>query len=242
MQASLTIIRYPKLFIPFAFFAMAIHRLPLLLNKKIRFYKLLGCGKHGTFDKVPDLQQWGILAVHSSEFIVESNNSDHILLLRILYGSFISSWLRLFRCETFTILLEPLEGHGLWDGKEVFGALAKNSAYEGPIAILTRATIRFNKLKWFWQHVAAVTDKMNASKGFITSLGIGEVPWIKQATFSVWESKADMMAFAYGMKEHTDVIKKTREQQWYSEEMFVRFKIIGNMGTINGKSPLKGKL
>ena len=242
MQVSLTIIRYPKIFIPFAFVGMAIHRLPLWLNKNIRFYKLLGCGKNGTFDKVPDLQQWGVLLVHSSEFIVESTVLDSNLLFKRLHGSFITDWFRVFGCETFTILLEPIEGHGLWDSKEVFGNLPGNSSHTGSIAILTRATIRFNKLKYFWQHVAAVSEKMATANGFITSLGIGEVPWIKQGTFSVWQSKEDMMAFAYGMKEHTEVIKKTREQQWYSEEMFVRFRIIGYCGSISGKDPLKGKL
>jgi hypothetical protein len=79
---------------------------------------------------------------------------------------------------------------------------------------------------------------MKNAKGYITSVSIGEIPWIKQATFSIWENKEDMLAFAYGMKEHTEVIKKTREQQWYSEEMFVRFKIIGNTGTIKGIDPL----
>ncbi len=249
MQVSLTIIRYPKLFIPFAFFAMAIHRLLLWFNKKICFYKLLGCGKNGTFDKVPDLQQWGILTVRSLpagsqglRFEVrgwESSNLESNLLIQELYGSFIANWLRFFKCEVFTILLEPVEGHGLWDGKEVFGNLPKSSPHTGPVAILTRATIRFNKLQYFWQHVVSVADKMKVAKGFITSLGIGEVPWLKQGTFSVWESKEDMLAFAYGMKEHTDVIKKTREQKWYSEEMFVRFRIIGKTGTIRGKDPLK---
>ena len=245
MQVSLTIIRYPKLFIPFAFFAMAIHRLPLWLSRKTVFYKLLGCGKNGTFDKVPDLRQWGILTVRSLEFEIRCSglqDLDSNLLLKELYGSFISNWVRLFGCETFTILLQPVEGHGLWDGKEVFGDLSQSSLHQGPVAILTRATIRFNKLRYFWQHVASVADQMNSAKGLITSVGIGEVPWIKQATFSIWKSKEDMMAFAYGLKEHTEVIKKTREQKWYREEMFVRFKIIGSIGTIKGTDPLKGKL
>lgn len=245
MQVSLTIIRYRKLFIPFAFFAMAIHRLPLRLNKNLSFYKLLGCGKNGTFDKVPDLQQWGILTVRSLEFEVHNseNSSGNVFsLMKDLYGSFIAHWFRFFGCETFTILLEPLEGHGSWDGKEVFGNLPRSSSHEGMIAILTRATIRLNKLKYFWQHVAAVSAKMNIAKGFITSVGIGEIPWIKQATFSIWEDKESMMAFAYGMKEHTEVIKKTKQQRWYSEDMFVRFKVIACAGTLKGTNPLKGKL
>ena len=62
--------------------------------------------------------------------------------------------------------------------------------------------------------------------GFIISYGVGEIPWIKQATFSIWESKAAMKNFAYGMKEHAEVIQKTRQQKWYSEDMFTRFKVL----------------
>ncbi len=238
MQVSLTIIRYPVIFVPFALAAMVVHRFAFMFNRKINFYKLLGSGKNGTFDKIPDLQQWGILLVHSSEFIVEPADLVNNLLFKKLYGSFNAKWFQLFSCESFTILLEPIEGHGLWDGKEVFGNFSEKSFYEGPIAILTRATIRLNKLKYFWQHIASVAARMKSAKGYITSVGIGDIPWIKQATFSIWESKETMIAFAYGMKEHTDVIKKTREQQWYSEEMFVRFKILGNTGTIKGIDPL----
>ena len=39
-----------------------------------------------------------------------------------------------------------------------------------------------------------------------------------------------------------EVIQKTRQQKWYSEDMFVRFKINGCIGTVNGINPLKGKL
>lgn len=240
MQVSLTIIRYPKIFIPFAFFAMAIHRFPLWLNKQTRFYKLMGSGKNGTFDKRPDLQQWAILSVKDINLQVPYPGKEY--LLKMLYGSFIAKWFTLFRCETFTMLLEPIEGHGLWDKKAVFGQLPVKSSYEGSIAILTRATIRLNKLKYFWQHVSPIAEKMAAAKGFILSFGIGEIPWIKQATFSIWQNKDDMKAFAYDLKEHAEVIRKTRQQNWYSEEMFVRFKITGSSGTIKGINPLEGKL
>jgi hypothetical protein len=34
------------------------------------------------------------------------------------------------------------------------------------------------------------------------------------------------------------VIKKTRKEDWYSEELFARFKIISGSGTLNGVDPL----
>ena len=191
----------------------------------------MGCGKNGTFDKIPDLQQWAILASH------ERDRDD--LKNEFIYGSFINTWFKRFNCEIFTLFLQPLEGHGKWDGKEVFGKLPVKSDYEGTIATLTRATIRVNKLKYFWKHVAPVANLMTTADGFIMSVGIGEVPWIKQATFSVWKSKGSMKSFAYQMKEHTEVIRKTREQKWYSEDMFIRFIIRSSQGTIKGKDPLQ---
>ena len=179
----------------------------------------MGSGKNGTFDKSPDLQQWAVLTVDRRKVTDDRKKN----LLQNLYGTFIAKWIKLFNCNTYTYLLTPIEGHGLWDGKKVFGELAPKSGYEGKIAVLTRATIRLSQLKNFWKNVEGVASQMASAKGFITSYGIGEIPWIKQATFSIWESKEAMKNFAYGMQQHTAVIKKTRQQKWYSEDMFVRF-------------------
>jgi hypothetical protein len=237
MEVSLTIIRYRKLFIPVAFAAMALFRLPLWRHKNISFFKLMGSGRNGTFDKTPDLQQWAIMAALNG-----TNNTLSTGYLKNLYGGFIAGWLRLFRCEVWTVLLQPTEGHGLWDGGEPFGKLPKQSAADGPVAVLTRATIRISRLKQFWAHVDGVASRMAGSEGFITSLGVGEVPWIKQATFSVWQSREMMRNFAYKMKEHADVVRKTREEKWYSEDMFVRFTILESTGTINKHNPLEGHI
>ena len=240
MIATLTILRYRKRFIPFALLSMMLFRLPLWLNKRFSFYKLLGSGRNGTFDRRPDWQQWGILAVGNTELTVgsmESYDGDNKTFYKQLYGSFIAGWIGLFRCEVWTIFLEPIEGHGLWDGKKVFGELPPQSEYDGKIAILTRATIRLSRLKNFWANVSSVADQMASAKGFISSLGIGEMPWIKQATFSIWENKAAMKAFAYQMREHQEVIRKTRAEKWYSEDMFVRFRIIKTTGSIRGTDP-----
>lgn len=240
MQVTLTIIRYPKRYTYFAVLAMAVHRVPFWFNKNCSFFKLMGCGKNGTFDKNPDWQQWGILAVNRQPVDLSKSLTED--LITILYGAFVNSWFRFFKCETWTVFLTPIEGHGTWDGKQPFGELAKNTPYEGPIAILTRATIRLSKLNAFWGNVAGVANQMDGAEGLIRSIGIGELPFVKQATFSVWQSKEAMKQFAYQMRQHTEVIKKTRKENWYSEDMFVRFKLLKTFGTLNGIDPLAGKL
>jgi heme-degrading monooxygenase HmoA len=235
----LTIVRYKKWLGFLGFLSMALFRIPLWLNRRVSFWKLLGCGKNGTFDIRPDLRQWGVLAVVKKSKIQMEETQDGFH--QTVYGSFIPGWWKIFKCETWTLLLEPLEGHGKWDGKQIFDTLSK-SDYEGLTGTLTRATIRVNKLKAFWKNVNGVATHMHTSAGFITSVGIGEVPWIKQATFSLWETKEDMKQFAYKMREHAEVIRKTRKENWYSEEMFIRFKPIASYGTLQGKNPLAGKL
>ncbi len=206
---------------------MAIHRLPLYFTKGCTFWKLLGCGKNGTFDINPDYQQWGLMAVWNSE-------SD---FKEFKKSSFISKWWNLFCEEQYTIYLEPTESHGKWSGKEPFGN-PKIKTHDGRVGVLTRATIRPTKLKGFWQNVPKVASIMGKSKGFITSIGVGEAPFFMQATFSVWESLEDVKKFAYKDQEHAEVIRLTRQENWYSEELFARFKILKTEGKLNGIDPL----
>lgn len=199
----------------------------------------MGSGKNGTFDKHPEWQQWAILAVNNKISVDDLSTENHI---KKLLGSFVNKWVSFFKCETWTVVLKAIEGHGLWDGKEVFGQLPKTSDYNGTVAVLTRATIRLSKLAAFWKNVDPVANRMTAADGFIMSLGIGELPYIKQATFSVWRDKEAMKSFAYQMKEHAEVIWKTRKENWYSEDMFVRFIPLKTFGNIKGNDPLAGKL
>ena len=138
MIVSLTIIRYPKLLIPFALLAMAIHRLPLWLNNKCTFWKLMGSGHNGTFDLQPDWQQWALLATWNNQQDFDGFYNT----------SFIASWWKFFNTERWTLLCEPIQSHGKWDGKDPFAGKLIND-YTGPVAVLTRATIRISKLKGF---------------------------------------------------------------------------------------------
>ena len=212
MYCTLIITRYPKHLGIFGFLSMSLFRLPLWLNGKMKFFKLMVSGKNGTFDIHPDLNQWALLFT-ADDTITKA-------------PAFLYRYWKFFRCDIKELLLQPIEGHGLWNGKKVFGELPKETMYDGPVAVLTRATIRLSRLKDFWSNVDAVADITPSAKGLIISYGIGEVPWIKQATFSIWENKAAMKNFAYSLQQHKNVMHKTRSENWYSEEMFVRFRML----------------
>jgi hypothetical protein len=239
MTAFLTLVRYKKRHIYFALCAMALHRIPLWRNPLISFHKTLGCGKGDTFSQNADWQQYGLLAVTDEDFSntdLKAFSAEEIQ--KKVYGSFVTKWWRFFGCESYTIMLQPIEGHGLWDGKTAFGELPPKSDYSGPLGVLTRATIHQRKSKRFWEHVEAVSEQMRQSPGYLFSIGVGETPWLRQATFSVWNSKEEMKSFAYRSVHHADVIVKTRKEQWYKEDMFVRFRILSRWGTLRGRDPL----
>lgn len=81
---------------------------------------------------------------------------------------------------------------------------------------------------------------MTSAPGYITSFGVGEDPFMHQATISFWQDMEAVKGFAYRSPEHVEVIKKTRSENWYSEELFARFIPIKSRGTLRGKNPLEG--
>ena len=234
-RAFLVVSRYPIWAIPFGFLSMALFHFPLFLNKNISFYKLLGSGRNGTFDIRPDFGQWAIMIFWnpSSNEVTEKAISGSALragekgyeMVGKNLGWFIDRWLRLFCLEHDLFLLEPVAGHGTWDGREFLGAAGDLAASER-VGVLTRATIRFSRLKSFWSAVPAAANGFERNPGFIYSAGIGEVPFLKQATFSIWKSVEDMKNYAYSQQSHKSVIGRTRTENWYSEEMFLRFRVL----------------
>ncbi len=228
MVCVVSVIKYPKYLGFFGVLSMALFHFPLFFNKEISFYKLMGTGKNGSFDIHPDWNQWAVLIILNDELWM-MNEEIKKVRLQTINGTFINSYLKLFNCKTETIILKPISSHGTWDNKNCFGDLHKiESNIEGKIAVLTRATIRLKKVKSFWKNVPLVNDKMSENKGLIYSIGMGEIPFIKQATLSIWQDIESMKNFAYQQKEHVDVIQKTRKENWYSEEMFTRFEVLEN--------------
>ena len=138
----------------------------------------MGSGKNGSFDIMPDFQKWAILCTHNQDI----NNINLNKKSGYYLPNFIRIWIKFFAREHFVVILESVAGHGTWDKQKPFEPFLKSETESGPIAVLTRATIRLNKLKSFWTAVRPVSETMKQAEGLIYTAGIGEIPWIKQAS------------------------------------------------------------
>ena len=74
--------------------------------------------------------------------------------------------------------------------------------------------------------VPAVRKSMRESPNLIQAIGVGELPLIEQATFSVWKDLESLNQYAYSKGKHKEAIVQTRKVKWYSEEMFIRFNLL----------------
>lgn len=238
MYVTLTIINYPRLLGIAGFFSMLFFRFFLAGKKKIIFYKLMGTGLNGSFDLRPDTRQWVIMSF-SQTMCSSGTECNTNTQIKNQYGKAIARWLRFFRCETAIFQMNIISGHGKWDGKSFTPIAGQLIPEQEPIAIFTRATIRLNKLQSFWKAVPKTNKRTKEADGLLFSLGAGEIPAIRQSTFSIWASAADMKAFAYNTPEHVDVIQRTRKECWYAEEMFLRMKLISACGSVKGKDVKK---
>jgi heme-degrading monooxygenase HmoA len=101
---------------------------------------------------------------------------------------------------------------------------------DGPIAALTRASIQLSKAASFWRFAPAAQASLELAEGCQLAVGLGEAPFLRQATFSVWDSVAAMNAYAR-TGAHLDAIRAAHENQYFSESLFVRFVPISMYGT-----------
>jgi spheroidene monooxygenase len=143
------------------------------------------------------------------------------------------------------VFLDPLAARGLWGGVAPFDGLAtagcpwaQIGANSGPIAALTRATIRPARALKFWDRVPDISATIGRDANVLFKIGIGEVPLMHQVTFSIWPDAASMAAFARADGPHARAIRAVRAENWFREELYARFHILGDAGTWNGQSPL----
>ncbi|MDO8881702.1 MAG: spheroidene monooxygenase [Pseudotabrizicola sp.] len=206
---------------------MGAARLRLAGERRAQFWKLCGSGTGQGFTPKPNWGVWAILATWPDEATARDAVATSPVFER---------W-RAKASESWTVFLNPTSARGSWAGVNPFSPcdLASNT---GPIIALTRATVRPSRALRFWNRVPDISAVIGADPNVVFKIGIGEVPLLHQVTFSVWPDAASMAHFARGDGPHGQAIKAVRNGDWFAEELYARFALLGTVGRWEGGDPL----
>ncbi|MFT5641465.1 MAG: heme-degrading monooxygenase HmoA [Cyclobacteriaceae bacterium] len=195
--------------------------------KGLTFYRLMGSGKGRGFNPFPDWSVYCMLQVWESEEAAQAFFESSDLITQ--YTDHTE--------EIFTLYMKNISAGGTWVGKNPFEKGADLDPLL-PIAVITRATIKWNWLYRFWKYVPTSEEGLDGNEGLVYTKGVGEVPIVQMATFSLWKDFESVKQFAYNSKQHQEAIRRTRKNEWYSEELFSRFQPYKSTGTWEGKDLL----
>jgi heme-degrading monooxygenase HmoA len=246
-----------------AFNRMGSARREVARTPGLRFWKLLGVGLGNGFSLRPDFSRYGLLAVWDDEGAAAEffKNSPVMESYRRHAEEVWTVQLRTAQAHGRWSGVNPFLPALSEDSSEDSPAGARPSGPSAaprteiqsvaghsqppnarPVAVLTRATIRIKRLRAFWGAVPATTRELDAAEGLVASIGTGEAPWLRPATFSIWRDEIAMRRFAYRAAAHREAIRRRTEEGWYAEELFARFVPIKSEGSWGGRDPLAGLL
>lgn len=188
----------------------------------LQFAKVMGSGFEGGFGLRPSLSRQGVFAVFGSEAEADQfiDHSAVVANYRARSSELCIAKLRAWSCR------------GSWNGTALTATCPPPAT--GPVAALTRASIRLPKARAFWRRAPAAQDSLAAAPGCRLAVGLGEAPLLRQATFSVWDSVQAMDAYARSGA-HLDAIRASQRNGYFSESMFVRFTPLLLRGTWLGQ-------
>lgn len=210
-----------------AFGQMGLARRSIAASPGIGFWKLFGTGGGESFRPRPNFGVYAILATWPSEEHARRAIAEGAVFCRY----------RAHAAESWTVYLATASVRGAWDRCEPFEK-APDVALEAPFAILTRASIRPLKARAFWRGAPDIDGRTAEEPAILFKRGMGEVPWLRQVTFSIWSDLEAMKAFAYRHPFHRQAALHARERNWFSEELFARFRVLGAEGRWGGCDPL----
>lgn len=209
-----------------AFAMMGLARIPMARVPGIGFWKLCGSGSGEGFTPVPNTAVYAILATWPDLETAQSRTASAPIFQR--YATKAS--------EAWTVFLSTQSARGEWAHQAPF--IVSKSAENGPLAVLTRATIKPSRALRFWKRVPDISQVIGKDPNVAFKIGIGEMPGLHQVTFSIWPDALKMANFAR-TGHHADAIKAVRDEGWFKEELYARFRVVADSGSWNGASPIR---
>jgi spheroidene monooxygenase len=211
-----------------AFAQMGLARLALPRVPGIGAWKLMGAGTGQGFTPVPDPGVACILATWPDLGAAEAGLAAPVFERYAARAA-----------ERYRLTLETTSARGRWGGVEPFAV--GTAAGPGPVAALTRGTIRLRALRHFWAAEPAISARIGRDPNVLFKAGVGEMPWLHQVTLSVWPDARSMANFARAAGPHAAAIRGVREGAWFAEELYARFAVRAHAGTWRGRDPLAGR-
>jgi spheroidene monooxygenase len=208
------------------FAQMGLARPAMARTPDIGFWKLCGSGTGEGFTPVPNTAVYAILATWP----------DHATARARVAAAPVWARYRAHAVEDWTVFLAATSARGEWAGVAPFEVA--EAAPGGPLAALTRATVKPSVAARFWRRVPDISAMIGMDRNVVFKIGIGEVPLLHQVTFSIWPDERAMAGFAR-TGPHAAAIRAVREEGWFNEELYARFAVLSDMGTWDGASPLQ---
>ena len=196
---------------------------PFLLDnvKGLLFFKFLGTGGGNGFSLWPDFSTYAFMGVWEHK-----NDYDNFILQNPVFSQYQK------RATTQRdLILTSVKSHGKWSGINPFQkseTKISEVASTKKAVVITRATLNWSRLISFWRSVPVASKAIENARGILYYKGIGEWPFIQQATISIWDDFDAVNSFAYKGKEHANIVKKTRQKKWYKEDLFSRFYLVSD--------------
>lgn len=195
---------------------------PLRRTAGLRFSRVLGSGRDGGFVLRPGLDHHGLFLLFDSAAAAD----------RFVRDSPVLAGYRAHARELCVLTLRACSSRGSWAGNSI--AVTASPPTGGPVAALTRGSVRLSRLWPFWRHSPATQASVVQAPGCEIAMGLGEAPLLRQATFSLWRDQAAMDAYARSGA-HLQAIRASAQGGHLSESMFVRFVPVAIAGSWKGR-------
>lgn len=190
------------------------------------FWRVLGTGNGDDTSPSADLSRTALFLTWRDEDALHNFLREHAVAEQMSEAK-----------EYWHVKLRSAGGMGSWKGHAIPEMLERGSD-RGRIAVITRAHVHMRSWRVFGKAGVPVDCSLKTASGLLGVVGVGEAPIGMLGTFSLWRSLNDMKQWAFESPQHQEVMRRTRDEGWYGEEMFARFEPYDSTGTWDGANPL----